>query len=77
LARADLVKERASATFALAKAEAVLAREHIAWAHKLLADVGVLEENPANAAAECRVAREILRDYACALIEWKVLVAAT
>lgn len=76
LATGDLVKARASATLALAKAEAALARKHIAWAHKLLADVDLLEGNPANASTECRTAREILRLYPCPLIEWKVLLAA-
>jgi hypothetical protein len=76
LARGDLVKARVSATLALAKAEAVLARKHIAWAHKLLADVDLLEENPAKAATECRIAREILTHYPCPLIEWKVLLAS-
>jgi hypothetical protein len=76
LARGDLVKARTSATLALAKAEAVLARKHIAWAHKLLAEVDLLEKNPARAAAECRIAREILKEYPCPLIEWKVLLAA-
>jgi hypothetical protein len=77
LATGDLVKARASATLALAKAEAVLARKHIAWAHKLLADVDLMEENPANAFTECRTAREILRLYPCPLIEWKVLFVAS
>ena len=76
LARGDLVKARVSATLALAKAEAVLARKHIAFAHKLLAAVDLLQENPTKASAECRVALEILRHYPCPLIEWKVLLTA-
>ncbi len=75
-ARRDLVSARASAQLALAKAEEVLARKHTVWAHKILADIDLLEENPARAAAECRIAREILRDYPCPLIEWKVLLTA-
>lgn len=70
--RGDLVKARAAATLALAKAEAVLARKHVAWAHKLMADVDLLEGNAAKAAAECRIAREILAHYPCPLIEWKI-----
>jgi DNA-binding winged helix-turn-helix (wHTH) protein len=76
LAARNLGRARASAVIALAKAEAVLARKHIAWAHKLLADIDLLEEHPAEAAIECRIAREILAQYPCPLIEWKVLVAA-
>lgn len=77
LATGDLVKARASATLALTKAQAALARKHIAWAHKLLADIDLLEENPANASTECHTALEILRLYPCPLIEWKVLLAAS
>ena len=77
LATGDLAKARASATLTLTKAQAALARKHIAWAHKLLADVELLEGNPANAATECRTAGEILRLYPCPLIEWKVLLAAS
>ncbi|MFL6417424.1 MAG: ATP-binding protein [Bryobacteraceae bacterium] len=75
-ARRELVRARASAELALAKAEAVLARKHTVWAHKILADIELLEENPARAAAQCRIAREILSNYPCPLIEWKVLLAA-
>jgi DNA-binding winged helix-turn-helix (wHTH) protein len=76
LARRDLVKTRASARLALAKAEAVLARKHIAWSHKLLADVELLEGNPGKAVTECRIACDILGYYPCPFIEWKVLLAA-
>jgi hypothetical protein len=77
LATKDLARARASATLALAKAEEVLARKHIAWAHKLLADIELLEEKPANASTECRIALEILRLFPCPLIEWKILLAAS
>lgn len=76
LVRGDAGQARASATLALAKAEAVLARKHIAWARKLLAEIDLLEGNPAQATIECRIAREILTLYPCPLIEWKVLLAA-
>jgi hypothetical protein len=49
----------------------------MAGAHKIRADIDLLEENPARAAAECRIAREILRHYPCPLIEWKLLLAAS
>ncbi|HEX4170240.1 MAG TPA: AAA family ATPase [Bryobacteraceae bacterium] len=76
LARRDLVKARASAELALAKAEAVLARKHVAWAHKLLADIDLLEGNSVSAATESGTALEITRHYPCPLIEWKILLAA-
>lgn len=76
LARRDYVKARASATLALAKAQPVLARKHTAWAHKLLADIDLLEGNPESAATECATALEIITHYPCPLIEWKVLLAA-
>lgn len=77
LARRDLVQARASAKLALVKAEAVLARKHTAWAHKLLADIDLLEGNPSSAAKECATALGIIRHYPCPLIEWKVLLAAS
>ena len=77
LARRDLVKARASTDLALAKADSVLARKHMVRAHKIRADIDLLEDNPARAAAECRIARQILRHYPCRLIEWKVLFAAS
>lgn len=76
LARGDLIKARASAQFALAKAEVVLARKHTAWAHKLLADVDLLEGKPERAAAECATALEIIKHYPCPIIEWKILLVA-
>ena len=76
LARRDLVKARASAKLALAKAEAVLARKHVAWGHKLLADIDLLEGNSVSAARESGTALEILRHYSCPLVEWKVLLTA-
>jgi tetratricopeptide (TPR) repeat protein len=76
LARRDLVKARAAATHGLAQAAAVLARKHMAWAHKLFADIKLLEGNPEKAATECRIAREILGHFPCPFIEWKVLLAS-
>jgi hypothetical protein len=76
LALEDLVQARASATLALAKAESVLARKHAAWAHKLSADIDLLEGNPERARTECATALEIIRRYPCPLIEWKVLLTA-
>jgi hypothetical protein len=77
LARRDLVTARASAKLALSKAEAVLARKHVASAHKLMAEIDLLEGHPASAWTECAAALEIIRHYPCPLIEWKVLIAAS
>ncbi len=76
LTRRDLGKARASAALGVAKAETVVARKHIAWAHNVLAEIDLLEDNPANAAVECRTALGILSEYPCTLVEWKVLVTA-
>jgi ATP/maltotriose-dependent transcriptional regulator MalT len=61
---------------AFPQAEKVLTRKHTAWAHKLFADIELLEGNPEKAATECRTACEILANYPCPFIEWKVLLAA-
>ena len=42
----------------------------------MLAEIDLLEDNPANAAVECRTALGILSEYPCPLAEWKVLVTA-
>lgn len=77
LARQDTVQARACARLALAKSEAVLARKHTAWAHKLLADIELLERNPTDAVAQCAAALEIIRHYPCPLIESKILLTTS
>jgi hypothetical protein len=48
----------------------------MAWAHKLLGDVGVVEERFADARREYDAALSVLRSHRCPTIEWKILLAA-
>jgi hypothetical protein len=74
--RGDLAKAAHSASESLALAEPCLARKHMAWAHKLLGDVSVLEERFADAQCQYQAALAVLQHYRCPTIEWKILLAA-
>jgi DNA-binding winged helix-turn-helix (wHTH) protein/tetratricopeptide (TPR) repeat protein len=65
-----------SAEESLALAEPRKARKHMAWAHKLLGDVAVMEERFGDARREYEAALSVLHRYRCPIIEWKILLAA-
>ena len=65
-----------SAAESLALAEPRKARKHMAWAHKLLGDVAVMEERFGDARREYETALSVLHRYRCPIIEWKILLAA-
>ena len=48
----------------------------MAWAHKLLGDIGVMEERFGDARREYEAALSVLRFHRCPTIEWKILLAA-
>jgi hypothetical protein len=48
----------------------------MAWAHKLLGDIAVMEERFADARTEYGAALSVLRRHRCPTIEWKILLAA-
>jgi hypothetical protein len=60
----------------LQEAEKVSARKHMAWAHKLLADIATLEERMEDARRHQDTALRILAGHPCPVIEWRVLKAA-
>jgi tetratricopeptide (TPR) repeat protein len=74
--KGDTGKAKASATESLALAGPRNARKHMAWAHKLLGDIGVMEERFADARREYEAALSVLRYHRCPTIEWKILLAA-
>jgi DNA-binding winged helix-turn-helix (wHTH) protein/tetratricopeptide (TPR) repeat protein len=52
------------------------ARKHLAWGHKILGDVAVAEERPADGLTEYQTALRALQRHRCPLIEWRILLAA-
>jgi DNA-binding winged helix-turn-helix (wHTH) protein/tetratricopeptide (TPR) repeat protein len=65
-----------SASESLALAEPRKARKHMAWAHKLLGDIALMEERFSDARTEYEAALSVLRQHHCPIIEWKILLAA-
>ena len=74
--KGDTGRAGAFAAESLALAEPRNARKHMAWAHKLLGDIGVVEERFADARREYDAALSVLRSHRCPTIEWKILLAA-
>jgi tetratricopeptide (TPR) repeat protein len=74
--KGDARKAAHSAAESLALAEPRKARKHMAWAHKLLGDVAVMEERFGDARREYEAALSVLNRYRCPIIEWKILLAA-
>lgn len=72
----DPNKAAAFAAESLALAEPRKARKHMAWAHKLLGDIAVMEERFSEARREYEAALSVLRRHRCPTIEWKILLAA-
>ncbi len=75
LARGDLTQAASYAMASLQQAEQVMARKHMAWAHKLLGDIATLEERLEDSRRELATALGILESHPCPVIEWKILKA--
>jgi tetratricopeptide (TPR) repeat protein len=75
-ARGDLTRAASHAVTSLQQAEKVAARKHMAWAHKLLADIAALEERMEDARRHQETALHILAGHPCPVIEWRILKAA-
>jgi tetratricopeptide (TPR) repeat protein len=76
MAQGETKKAVQSAAESLALAEPRKARKHMAWAHKLLGDIAVMEERFADARTAYEAALSVLRYHRCPTIEWKILLAA-
>jgi hypothetical protein len=70
--RGDLARGRAHAQSAVDLAKPVDARKHHAWGRKLLGDIDVLEDRPAQAVSQYEVGLATLAEHPCPLIEWKI-----
>jgi DNA-binding winged helix-turn-helix (wHTH) protein/tetratricopeptide (TPR) repeat protein len=75
IACGNLMRAEAHARAALEQAQATLSRKHVAWAHKLLGDIAVLEERFADARREYEAALAVLQHHPCPTIEWKIAAA--
>ena len=76
IVRGDLKMAAMHAAAALQAAGMPRARKYLAWGHKLLGDIAVLEERMEDARREYQVALEVLADHPCPMIEWQILKAA-
>ena len=76
ITRGDLKAAAAHAAAALQVAEATLSRKYLAWAHKLLGDIAVLEERLDAGQRSYAAALAALQRHPCPTIEWKILKAA-
>jgi tRNA A-37 threonylcarbamoyl transferase component Bud32/tetratricopeptide (TPR) repeat protein len=76
IARGDLKMAAIHATASLEAAEMSRSRKYLAWGHKLLGDIAVLEERMEDARREYRTALEALAQNPCPMIEWQILKAS-
>ena len=76
MARGDLLQALATARVSLEHANRTRSRKRMAWAHKLLGDIAVLEDRPDDAWREYQEALHLLEHHACPTIEWQILRAA-
>jgi tetratricopeptide (TPR) repeat protein len=76
IARGDLKMAAMHVAAALQAAEMARARKYMAWGHKLLGDIAVLEERIEDARREYQSALEVLERNPCPMIEWQILKAS-
>ena len=76
ISRGDTRKAAGFAAEAVALAEPRKARKHLAWAHKVLGDVAVMEERFGEARQEYAAALDVLRHHHCPTLEWRIWLAA-
>ena len=76
LLQGDTGQARHYAVESLAIAEPRNVRKHLAWAHRILGDVAMAEEQLSEARAEYEASVSLLDRHHCPLIEWRVLLAA-
>jgi len=76
IARGDLKMAAMHAAATLQAAEMPRARKYLAWGHKLLGDIAVLEERMEEAGREYQTALDVLGRYPCPMIEWQILKAS-
>jgi tetratricopeptide (TPR) repeat protein len=76
ISRGDLKMAAMHAAASLQAAEMPRARKYVAWGHKLLGDIALLEERMEDARGEYQTALEALARNPCPMIEWQILKAS-
>jgi tetratricopeptide (TPR) repeat protein len=76
LAREDLNRAASCAAALLKGAEKTTARKYIAWAHKLLGDIAVLEDRIEDGNNHYETALSTVHFHPCPALEWKILKAS-
>ncbi len=76
LARGDLGVAASHAAACVKSADKTCSHKYRAWGHKLLGDIASLEDRVNDARCEYETALQILGDYRCPTIDWKILKAA-
>jgi len=76
IAREDLKMAAIHAAASLQAAERPRARKYMAWGHKLLGAIAVLEERMEDARREYQTALGLLERHPCPIIEWQILKAS-
>jgi tetratricopeptide (TPR) repeat protein len=76
LAQGDLGRAETSARISLDGAGRTSSRKRIVSAHKLLGDIALLEDRPADARREFAAALAVLERHRCPTLEWHVLRSA-
>jgi len=76
LTQGDLHQAQTCARVSLEDAERTSCRKRIAWARKLLGEIAMLDDRPAEAARHFESALVLLDQYSCPTIEWQLLRSA-
>jgi tetratricopeptide (TPR) repeat protein len=76
ICRGDLKMAAMHAAACLQAAETPRARKYLAWGHKLLGDIALLEERMEDARRGYQTALDMLARNPCPMIEWQILKAS-
>ncbi len=76
ICRGDLKMAAMHAAACLQAAETPRARKYLAWGHKLLGDIALLEERMEDARRGYQIALDMLARNPCPMIEWQILKAS-
>ena len=76
ICRGDLKMAAMHAAACLQAAETPRARKYLAWGHKLLGDIALLEERMDDARRGYQTALDVLARNPCPMLEWQILKAS-
>lgn len=73
MAKGDLKLALEHASHSLREAKRTISRKYIVYANKLLGDIAILEDRIEDAQKYFDDAFQLLREYSCPFVEWKLL----